>query len=157
MAYLMNELEVSQASVKRDLDFLRDLLDCPLEWDRKKRGWVIRDDLTEGGRFELPGVWFDSSEVFALLTMLHLLEGVQPGLLEEHVGPLKTRRRSMLAEGTKSTVSCPSTAATTISPGTTTEFESTMTTSPPSRPAQFIESSRTGPSCSAPRRPAASV
>ena len=48
MAYLMNELEVSQASVKRDLDFLRDRLGCPLEWDPKKRGWVIRDDLAEG-------------------------------------------------------------------------------------------------------------
>ena len=36
MAYLMSELEVSQASVKRDLDFLRDRLGCPLDWDRKK-------------------------------------------------------------------------------------------------------------------------
>ena len=34
--------------------------------------------------------------------MLHLVEGVQPGLLADHVGPLKTRLRSMLAEGTKS-------------------------------------------------------
>lgn len=102
MAFLVDELEVSQASIKRDLDFLRDRLGCRLEWDRSKRGWVIRDDLAAGGRFELPGVWFDSSEVFALLTMLHLVEGVQPGLLEDHVGPLKTRLRSMLAEGTKS-------------------------------------------------------
>lgn len=102
MKFLMDELEVSQASIKRDIEFLRDRLGCPLEWDRSKRGWVICDDLAEGGRFELPGVWFDSSEVFALLTMLHLVEGVQPGLLADHVGPLKTRLRSMLAEGTKS-------------------------------------------------------
>lgn len=102
MSFLIDELEVSQASIKRDFDFLRDRLGCPLEWDRTKRGWVIRDHLAEGGRFELPGVWFDSSEVFALLTMLHLVEGVQPGLLEDHVGPLKSRLRSMLAEGTKS-------------------------------------------------------
>lgn len=103
MALLVNELEVSQASVKRDLEFLRDRLGCPLEWDRTKRGWIIRDDLAEGGRFELPGVWFDASEVFSLLTMLHLVEGVQPGLLEDHIKPLKTRLRNMLAEGTKST------------------------------------------------------
>lgn len=102
MSFLMEELEVSKASVKRDLDFLRDRLACPLEWDRTKRGWVIRDDLAQGGRFELPGVWFDASEVFALLTMLHLVEGVQPGLLEDHVGPLKTRLRCMLAKGTTS-------------------------------------------------------
>lgn len=102
MALLMEHLEVSQASVKRDLDFLRDRLGCPLEWSRNKRGWVIRDDLADGGRFELPGVWFDSSEVFALLTMLHLVEGVQPGLLAEHVGPLRARLRNMLATGAKS-------------------------------------------------------
>lgn len=102
MATLMDELEVSQASVKRDLEFLRDRLGCPLEWDRSRRGWVVRDELADGGRFELPGVWFNASEVFALLTMLHLVEGVQPGLLEEHVGPLKSRLRNLLAEGTKS-------------------------------------------------------
>ncbi|GEC95729.1 DNA-binding transcriptional regulator [Zoogloea ramigera] len=102
MAFLIDELEVSEASVKRDLEFLRDRMGCPLEWDRSKRGYVIRDEVTEGGRFELPGVWFDSSEVFALLTMLHLVEGVQPGLLEDHIAPLKSRLRGMLAEGTKS-------------------------------------------------------
>lgn len=99
MSFLKEELEVSEATLKRDFDFLRDRFGCPLEWDRTKRGWVIRDDLAEGGRFELPGVWFDSSEVIALLTMLHLVEGVQPGLLKEHVAPLKSRLRSMLAEG----------------------------------------------------------
>lgn len=102
MAFLREELEVSEASIKRDIEFLRDRLGCPLEWNRSSRGYVIRDDLAEGGRFELPGVWFDSSEVFALLTMLHLVDGVQPGLLEEHIGPLKARLRGMLAEGAKS-------------------------------------------------------
>lgn len=102
MSFLKDELEVSEATLKRDFAFLQDRLGCPLEWNRTKRGWVIRDDLAEGGRFELPGVWFDSSEVVALLTMLHLVEGVQPGLLEDHVAPLKSRLRSMLAEGTMS-------------------------------------------------------
>lgn len=102
MAFLKEELEVSEASIRRDIEFLRDRLGCPLEWDRSLRGYVIRDELAEGGRFELPGVWFDSSEVFALLTMLHLVDGVQPGLLEEHIGPLRARLRSMLAEGAKS-------------------------------------------------------
>lgn len=105
MSFLKEELEVSEATLKRDFAFLQDRFGCPLEWDRNKRGWVIRDELAEGGRFELPGVWFDSSEVVALLTMLHLVEGVQPGLLEEHVSPLKSRLRSMLAEGTMS--ACP--------------------------------------------------
>lgn len=102
MSFLKDELEVSEASVKRDLEFLRDRMGCPLEWDRSKRGYVIRDEQDDGGRFELPGVWFDSSEAFALLAMLHLVEGVQPGLLEEHISPLKSRLRAILAKGTTS-------------------------------------------------------
>ena len=102
MKSFIKELGVSQASVKRDLDFLRDRMNCPVAWDPRKRGWVINDQESENGRFQLPGVWFDASEVFALLTMLHLVEGVQPGLLAEHVGPLKSRLRAMLAEGTQS-------------------------------------------------------
>lgn len=102
MSFLKEKLEVSEATLKRDFAFLQDRLGCPLEWDRSKRGWVIRDELAAEGKFELPGVWFDSSEVVALLTMLHLVEGVQPGLLEDHVAPLKSRLRSMLAEGTVS-------------------------------------------------------
>ncbi|PZP27377.1 MAG: DNA-binding transcriptional regulator [Roseateles depolymerans] len=101
-AYLLEQLEISDASLKRDIEFLRVRMGCPLDWDRSKRGYVIRDELAEGGKFELPGVWFDSSEVFALLAMLHLVAGVQPGLLEEHVGPLKSRLREMLAAGASS-------------------------------------------------------
>ncbi|SKC99103.1 Predicted DNA-binding transcriptional regulator YafY, contains an HTH and WYL domains [Burkholderia sp. CF099] len=102
MSLLKEELEVSEASVKRDIEFLRDRLNCPLEWDRSKNGYVMDDNLAPGGRFELPGMWFEASELIAMLTMLHLVEGVQPGLLDDHVAPLKARLRTMLSEGTKS-------------------------------------------------------
>lgn len=96
MRTFKNEFEgVSQKTIARDIDFLRDRFECPIEWKRSKGGWVIDDD----GRFELPGVWFEASEVFALLMMLHLVQGVQPGLLEEHLGPLENRLRRMLAVG----------------------------------------------------------
>ncbi len=99
MAMLKTTLEVSEPSIRRDITFLRNRLGCPLEWDRAKKGYVIRDDLAEGGRFELPGFWFDSSEIFSLLTMLQLVEGVQPGLLSEYVAPLRSRLREMLSKG----------------------------------------------------------
>src|SRR3546814_19441431 len=54
MATFIAELEVSQASVKRDLEFLRDRLGCPLEWDRSRRGWVVRAELAGGGHVEFP-------------------------------------------------------------------------------------------------------
>jgi predicted DNA-binding transcriptional regulator YafY len=74
---------------------------CPIDWDAKKHRYFVRD-MPDGGRFELPGLWFDASEVFALLTMVHLVEGVEPGLLMDHLVPMKGRLRSILAAGGKS-------------------------------------------------------
>lgn len=101
MSTLEQELGVSEASIKRDFTYLKDRLHCPLEWDAKKHAHFVRDDPATGERFELPGLWFDASELFALLMMLHLIEGVQPGLLDEHVAPMKHRLREILAEGGK--------------------------------------------------------
>jgi predicted DNA-binding transcriptional regulator YafY len=86
---------ISEKTITRDIDFLRDRFECPIEWSRSKGGWVIDDN----GQFELPGVWFEASEVFALLMMLRLVKGVQPGLLEDHLGPLENRLRRMLSVG----------------------------------------------------------
>lgn len=101
MEELKRELEVSQASVKRDIEFLRSRMGCPIDWDPRKHRYFV-GDLPDGGRFELPGLWFDASEVFALLMMLHLVEGTEPGLLLEHLSPMKNRLRSILAAGGKS-------------------------------------------------------
>ncbi len=98
MEDLKHELEVSLASVKRDIEFLRNRMGCPIDWDPKRHRYFVRD-LPDGGRFELPGLWFDASEVFALLMMIHLVEGVEPGLLVEHLSPMKDRLRSILAAG----------------------------------------------------------
>jgi predicted DNA-binding transcriptional regulator YafY len=101
MEELKHELEVSVASVKRDIEFLRSRMRCPINWDPKKHRYFVLD-LPDGGRFELPGLWFDASEVFALLMMVHLVEGMEPGLLVEHLSPMKVRLRSILAAGGKS-------------------------------------------------------
>lgn len=96
MRVFVEELAVSEKTVKRDIEFLQNRLDCPLEYVRSRGGWVMDDD----GKFELPGVWFEASDVFALLMMLRLVRGVQPGLLEEHLGHLESSLHKMLAAGT---------------------------------------------------------
>ncbi|MFG6417357.1 helix-turn-helix transcriptional regulator [Roseateles sp. DC23W] len=97
MQALMDELEVSMSTVKRDIDALRDRFGCPIEFDRDLNQWVI-GTLPGGKRFELPGLWFNSSEIYALLAMQSLLSGVQPGLLEPHLQPLKDRLELLLGE-----------------------------------------------------------
>jgi predicted DNA-binding transcriptional regulator YafY len=97
MQELMHELEVSMSTVKRDIDVLRDRMDCPIDFDRDVNKWVIAT-LPGGKRYELPGLWFNASEIYALLAMQHLLKGVEPGLLEPHLQPLKDKLETMLGE-----------------------------------------------------------
>lgn len=106
MRELEAELEVSNSTIKRDIDVLRDRAGCPIEFDKSLQRYVVRTDrIPGGGPFELPGLWFNASEVHALLAMLHLLRGVQPGLLESQLAPLKTRLRSLLGDSAHSAAS----------------------------------------------------
>jgi predicted DNA-binding transcriptional regulator YafY len=93
------ELSISRATFKRDLEYLRDRLHAPIEWDRETRGYRFTRPNPDAPRFQLPGLWFNASEIRALLTMQHLLANLQPGLLGPHVQPLLARLRQLLDTG----------------------------------------------------------
>src|SRR3990172_8839262 len=95
----LDALGVSRATFKRDLQYIRDRLNAPIEWDRERRGYRFAGDAADAGRYQLPGLWFNPSEIRALLTMQHLLADLQPGLLEPHVKPLLARLRALLGSG----------------------------------------------------------
>jgi len=92
---LLDELEVSRATLKRDLDYLRSRLEAPIVWDRDAGGYRYETNRNTPS-FELPGMWFSAAEIHALLTMEALLESLGPGLLAPHIQPLLTRLRAML-------------------------------------------------------------
>lgn len=90
---LLRELEVSRATLKRDLQYLRDRLQLPIIHDRDAGGYR-RDVSARAGaaQVELPGLWFSAQEIHALLTMQHLLSNLDKGgLLGAHVEPLMQR------------------------------------------------------------------
>jgi predicted DNA-binding transcriptional regulator YafY len=95
----LDELGVSRATFKRDLEYMRDRLNAPIEWDRERRGYRFVGDAGDANRYELPGLWFNASEIHALLTMQHLLADLQPGLLGPQVKPLLARLRALLGSG----------------------------------------------------------
>ena len=95
----LDALGVSRATFKRDLEYMRGRLNAPIEWDRERRGYRFAGSAAEAGRYQLPGLWFNPSEIRALLTMQHLLADLQPGLLEPHVEPLLARLRALLGSG----------------------------------------------------------
>jgi len=98
----LERFEVSPATFKRDLEYLRDRLGAPIVWDRERRGY--RFDLSDSAAdaFELPGLWFNSQEIHALLTMHQLIDGLQPSLLTPHIEPLKQRIETLLEGETHS-------------------------------------------------------
>jgi predicted DNA-binding transcriptional regulator YafY len=99
---LLAELEVSPATLKRDLQYLRDRMDAPIVYDRvdnayKFDGVTDRAGATTGSAHELPGVWFSESEIHALLTMHQLIEGLDAGgVLGRHLQPLLDKLHGML-------------------------------------------------------------
>ena len=95
----LDSLGVSLATFKRDLEYMRDRFHAPIEWDRGARGYRFTAPEGDAPRYELPGLWFNPSEIRALLTMQHLLANLQPGLLEPHVRPLLARLRGLLDTG----------------------------------------------------------
>ncbi len=92
---LERELECSRATVKRIIEDLKLYFDAPIVYDRARNGYYYD---TQGGQiFELPGVWFNAAELHALLTAQHLLEQLQPGLLDGHLKPIRQHIEKLLA------------------------------------------------------------
>jgi len=98
-AQFLDALEVSPATFKRDLEYLRDRLAAPIIWDREHRGYSYDDSQMGADQYQLPGLWFNTSEIQALLSMDALLENLQPGILSNHVKPLQSRIRLLLDKG----------------------------------------------------------
>ena len=94
---LEEELECSRATVKRIIESMRLYLNAPITYDRKLNGYYYEQNCEDGeAMYELPGVWFNASELQALLTVQQLLKDVQPGLFERQLAPLKERIDALL-------------------------------------------------------------
>jgi predicted DNA-binding transcriptional regulator YafY len=98
----LRELEVSLATFKRDIEYMKSRHYAPIEWDRDTAGYRFGAQDPAAPAYELPGLWFSPSEAQALLTMEHLLEGLEPSLLGAHVQPLKSRLSALLSAGDRS-------------------------------------------------------
>jgi len=95
----LEALGVSRATFKRDLEYLRDRMDAPIQWDAEAGGYRLATESGEPQNYELPGLWLNAGELYALLAMEQLLEGLQPGLLGPHVRPLRDRIRRLIEVG----------------------------------------------------------
>ena len=95
---LQEACEVSRATLQRDLEYLRSRFNAPIVYDRDAGGYRFETLPAEaGGQFALPGLWFTSQEIHALLTMQHLLSNLDTGgLLGPQIKPLLARLTGLL-------------------------------------------------------------
>jgi len=91
---IQERLECSRATFTRIVVAMRDFLGAPVEYDRERNGYYYAPS---GERpYELPGLWFNASEIHALLVCQELLTNAQPGLLDETLAPLRQRISALL-------------------------------------------------------------
>lgn len=97
MERFLEEMQVSRATFRRDIEYMRDRLNAPIQWRKADGGYSY----AQGSKIvqPLPGLWFNSAEAYALLMMQSLLAEIQPGLLAPHITPLKARLRAIIETG----------------------------------------------------------
>jgi predicted DNA-binding transcriptional regulator YafY len=91
----MASLEISRATFKRDLSKLRDQLHVPIEFDRDRGGYVLKEGQGHTDT-ELPGLWFSPEELLALATIQQLLAQMAPGILGTKLRPIQQRLAELL-------------------------------------------------------------
>ena len=104
-AQLIEALEVSPATLKRDLEYLRDQLGAPIVYDRDSNGYRFAEAAAGAGawrseKHQLPGLWFSERELYSLLMAHQLLAGLDAdGTLSRHLQPLLDRIHELLGPG----------------------------------------------------------
>ena len=90
---LLATLEISAATLKRDLAHLREERNMPIKFDHDRGAYFLdKQQPTE----ELPGVWFSPDEMLALLTVQVMLADLEPGVLGPKIKPIQDRLNTML-------------------------------------------------------------
>ena len=77
---LAEQFEVSTKTAQRDIDFMRDRLLCPLEYDTSRKGYYYEDET-----FSLPMVYLSPDELSSLLIAKKLLQDISGGTINEDI------------------------------------------------------------------------
>lgn len=91
---LQENLQCSRATLARIIEHMCAYLHAPIDYDRRANGYYYAR--TGEHPYELPGLWFNASELYALRAAHQLLTTAQPGLLDHHLAPLRQRIEEIL-------------------------------------------------------------
>ncbi|HSB06380.1 MAG TPA: WYL domain-containing protein [Thermodesulfobacteriota bacterium] len=88
---LANQFEISTKTAQRDIDFMRDRLYCPLEYDVSQKGYYYEDDT-----FTLPMVYLSAEELSSLLMARKILQDVSGGYLGDEISSILEKITNVL-------------------------------------------------------------
>jgi len=89
---LAGQFEISTKTAQRDIDFMRDRLLCPLEYDVGQRGYAYEDDT-----FQLPMVYLSSGELSALLIAKKMLQDISGGQIGGEISSIVSKITNILS------------------------------------------------------------
>jgi len=87
---LASRFEVTAKTAQRDIDFMRDRLQAPLEYVPARRGYRYEDDA-----YEFPGLWLKEGELMSLLISARLASAVPDSALKDSLHKILNRLLSL--------------------------------------------------------------
>jgi predicted DNA-binding transcriptional regulator YafY len=80
---LSGQFEISVKTAQRDIEFMRDRLNCPLLYDKTNKGYYYEDDT-----FSLPMVYLSSEELASLLIARKFLKDISGGYVGKEISAI---------------------------------------------------------------------
>ncbi len=91
---LQDLIQASETDVEQIIQNMRLYLDAPIKFEVDSKSYYY--DIDSNASYELPGLWFNSSELYGLFASYQLLSEIGPGLLESHIEPIKEKLQSLM-------------------------------------------------------------
>ena len=88
---LAEQFEISTKTAQRDIDFMRDRLLCPLDYDSSQKGYYCDDET-----FTLPMVYLSSEELSALLIARKMLQDISSGSIGDEISSIVDKITNIL-------------------------------------------------------------
>lgn len=98
MAQLLEDMEVSRATINRDLQYMRDQMHAPIIWDCYSYCYRLDQAAGSAERYMLPGLWLTPAQAYAYLTLHNMVEKIAPGLLGPFLDPMRMMLKQMLGD-----------------------------------------------------------
>lgn len=96
MAQMMEDMEVSRATINRDLQTLRNQSNAPIVWDSCREIYRLDRNTAVGPTYMLPGQWFTPAQAYAFLTLNNMVEKIAPNVLGPYLEPMRGLLKEML-------------------------------------------------------------